>query len=243
MRYYSFDIFDTVVTRVVHKPVDVFLLIQKSLQNENNNLPESIKRSFFSARVWAEFKARRLARKDDVSMSDIYAIFRNDYCLSQHQAQYIANKELETERKCLVPLERTVSRIRDFHKSGQRVIYISDMYLPSEFIKEILTNHGVFGRKDSLYVSGEIGLTKGSGKLFKHVLKKEGIPASSLFHYGDNFHSDFVIPSRMGIHPLLTHLKRTESLQSGRWTKISNLFNYLYMVCKARARLRSSGAL
>lgn len=123
------------------------------------------------------------------------------------------------------------------------MIYISDMYLPSEFIKEILTNHGVFGRKDSLYASGEIGLTKESGKLFKHVLKKEGIPASSLFHYGDNFHSDFVVPSRMGIHPLLTHLERTESLQSGRWTKISNLFNYLYMVRKARARLRSSGAL
>lgn len=46
------------------------------------------------------------------------------------------------------------------------------MYLPSDFLKSLLQRFGFWEEGDRIYVSGEIGLTKYSGNLFRYVQKR-----------------------------------------------------------------------
>ena len=47
--------------------------------------------------------------------------------------------------------------------------------------------------------SSAAGVTKWTGELFKTILNSEDIAAGELHHYGDDLHSDVVMPRRLGI--------------------------------------------
>lgn len=106
--------------------------------------------------------------------------------------------ELQTEKKLLRPILSTRSLINNLRKKGH-IVYISDMYLPDTFIRQQLTDHGFFLPGDTLYVSDTIGAYKSDGSLFKYVRDKEHLSFSHWHHYGDNRHSDYRIPRRLGI--------------------------------------------
>jgi hypothetical protein len=53
-------------------------------------------------------------------------------------------------------------------------------------------------------VSGDIGKTKASGNLFRHLLAQENVPASNIRHTGDNRHSDYAVPRKLGIQARLS---------------------------------------
>ncbi len=195
---YSFDIFDTLLTRVVVHPADVFRLVQRELQGKGG-IPEVLRKSFVSARVWAEFKSRRLSVNEDVALDSIYHVIERDYRLESESVQWVMEKELEIEARCLVPIESQSRRVKELHHEGRRLLFISDMYLPSSFIQTQLQRYGLFLTGDRLYVSGELSITKGSGKLFDYVLQKEGLAPDQLLHCGDNPHSDAFVPARKGI--------------------------------------------
>lgn len=195
---YSFDVFDTLLTRVVAHPVDVFRFIQKDIRGKKE-LPAALREKFLSARVWAEFKSRRLSVNEDVSLPAIYEVIERDYRLHPSTAQWLLSREQEMEGRCLVPIASQLLRVRQLREEGRPVLFISDMYLPSDFIRTQLQRYGAFLPGDRLYISGELGITKGSGKLFKYVLDKEGLEPGQLLHCGDNRHSDVFVPARMGI--------------------------------------------
>ncbi len=108
-------------------------------------------------------------------------------------------EELRSEAVCLVPIKPAVDRVDRLHAEGHRIIFASDMYLPASFIRERLQEYGIFHPGDRLYVSGELGITKGSGKLFQYILDREKLAPEQLVHCGDNPHSDAVVPAKMGI--------------------------------------------
>lgn len=121
-----------------------------------------------------------------------------------YPSEQMAEMELETERQMLVPIVATRELINQLRKEGD-ILFISDMYLPSAFIKELLTKHGFFQEGDRLYVSDELGAWKHDGSLYRLVHERESISYRSWHHYGDNRHSDCTVPRRLGIHAHYIH--------------------------------------
>ncbi len=89
--------------------------------------------------------------------------------------------------------------IHDLLAKGERVIFISDMYLQSKYIKQLLAKASPVFAELPLYVSNECGLLKQTGSLFKYVLEKENIRPEELIHRGDNPVADLEKPRSLGI--------------------------------------------
>ncbi len=197
-------------------------------------LPTRLIRSFWGERVWSEFIARRKTRQEDVSFEDIYRVLAQRHRLTgTHQKELMA-AELATESAVLVPVNGAIPLVENTRRMKCQIIFVSDMYLPSGFIAEILARYGLFIPGDRVYVSGEVGKTKGRGSLFRHILADLEIAPTGLVHYGDNPHADWHVPTMLGI----SLLKRGDvSAASG--SRLSSTAAYLKDLL--RARLQMSG--
>lgn len=199
---YSFDIFDTIVTRKVIAPRDVYAIVQEELGAMDSNLPVILRKKFWAFRVWAEFMARRQSPAEDISLTDIYALLARQLDLSAGQQELLMSKELEMESLLMLPITGSQSLIAELRQKGA-VVFVSDMYLPADFIRNLLVSFGFFMTGDRLYVSGNLGLSKASGGLFRHVLDDLGCSPHGMHHIGDNLWSDFIVPRRFGIESSL----------------------------------------
>ena len=77
---YSYDIFDTIITRRTADPYGVFALMQDRLQEFGNDFPTEVKENFFELRTQAERLARQYYCKDeneDISLLRIYHALNN----------------------------------------------------------------------------------------------------------------------------------------------------------------------
>lgn len=186
---YSFDVFDTCLCRWCGEPrllYDVLSLKLQEAMGETCN--EQMRQLFVVARMEAAGR----------SLQEIYNVVSQTFPLP-FRPERMAEMEMEVERLMLAPILETSRLIKDLRKKGS-ICFISDMYLPSSFIKEILVEHGFFQEGDRLYVSDELGAWKHDGSLYRLVREKEGVSFRHWHHYGDNRHSDYVIPRRLGIH-------------------------------------------
>ena len=149
-------------------------------------------------RLNAEKDARRRSALEDISLEDIYQFFPevNRFDVSPIE---MMEAELAEERFCIRPVPAIRERVRKLREQGNRIIFISDMYLPTDFIRKELEKHAFARPLDNIYVSGEIGKTKHTGSLFKFVCLKEGIDPRRLIHTGDNPHTDIKICKKLGI--------------------------------------------
>ncbi|NJN45501.1 MAG: hypothetical protein HC808_02300 [Candidatus Competibacteraceae bacterium] len=154
------------------------------------------------ARVEAERRARIHTDREDITIHAVYANFHElgAWDLDLEQAKSL---EIELELQAVRPILAIRQCIEQARENNGRIIFISDMYLPQETIRTMLERHALAQPEDHLYVSGQIGVCKGSGKLFDHVLTKEGILPREMLHSGDNLHSDISMPAAKGIRTRL----------------------------------------
>lgn len=203
-KVYSFDIFDTCFVRACGSPHNVFdLLAYRILGNYSD---ESLRADFALIRIGGEKKARILSDKEEISLTDIYTCcdFRGITNVSNAE---IAKTEIEIEREQLVPVYAICEQIKKIHQEGNSVIYISDMYLPQEFLRELLVHHGFWQGGDKLYVSSACGKTKQTGSLYRHIATENNLCFRQWHHCGDNRYSDYHVPRRMGIKATLIRHK------------------------------------
>ena len=197
---HSFDVFDTALVRRVAFPSDVFFLVGERIAGEigKANYREFIE-DFVSARRQAERVL--LLEHEETTLADIWVALRDTFpelppsCGSEY--------ELNAEREVLGPNREIARHITSLRAEGARIAFASDTYLPREFVWDELTRHGLAIDGDHLYVSSSLGVTKRSGKLFDRISKSEGVPADKIHHYGDNAHSDFNVPKRLGVQATL----------------------------------------
>lgn len=174
--YVSFDIFDTLIKRDVPNPSDVFEIVGGHIGVDD----------FKNLRISAEKKARMNSESGEVSLKDIYDnLFENDPDLR--------NKALSEE----LAVEKNISvanpDLIDFYnriKESTKIILISDMYLDSTVIVDILDYCGICGYS-KIYISNEFDKTKRSGELYKLVLKDLDISPSEILHIGNSFVGDY----------------------------------------------------
>ncbi|NBK94261.1 hypothetical protein D5278_20305 [bacterium 1XD21-13] len=185
----SFDIFDTVLMRRVYEPTDVFLLLDCEVN-------EAVPFSFSKMRREAELE---LLEECEPNLYQIYKRMGEKYHLSQETCDGLMERELNKERQVLIVRKRMKKCIDYCRTQGKRFFFVSDMYLPSEILKDFLGKFGITGYEDIL-VSCEYQVSKSTG-LFK-ILKKKA-RGESYLHIGDNEEADYHGAIRYGIDAFL----------------------------------------
>lgn len=204
MKCYSFDIFDTCFVRACGNPLNLFDLLAYRILGDDS--AESIRMDFSLIRVQGEKRARMLSNEEEVSLEDIY--LHCDFTrLTSISNREIAQTEMEIEREQLIPVDSIRQKIEVIRQQGNSVYYISDMYLPRDFIFNLLIEHGFWKEGDHLYVSSEYRITKRFGKLYEYIAKENGLSFNQWKHIGDNRISDYIIPRKLGIHASLVKHK------------------------------------
>ncbi|NDV62232.1 glycosyltransferase [Puniceicoccales bacterium CK1056] len=185
----SLDVFDTVLKRRCHHPKDVFKFLEARAVSELG-LPE---KPYALAREQAEALARKEVRPEistEVTLDEIYPFVAKLCGLKKKQTKDLMALELALEAEYLYGDPRWIEYYRKLKESGQRVIFVSDMYLKTDTMRKILEGCGF--PDPEVYVSCDLQASKHEGALQEKVVEKLGVKPASILHVGDNFHSDYL---------------------------------------------------
>lgn len=202
IEYYSFDMFDTLITRLLNKPTDLFTIIENEYNIAN----------FKNNRIDAERNARKNSSSEEITIDDIY----NELELINSSINSIEVKKIEKEleiKMCVIN-KNFIDTYYNLKEKNNKIIIITDMYLDSDTIKKILSKNNIL--YDKLYLSSEIKKTKQTGSLYNYILNDLNISPDHIIHYGDNRNSDFIQPEKRGIKAILVNNK---------WDNNINFFN------------------
>ncbi|XZE51422.1 HAD family hydrolase [Planctomycetaceae bacterium SH139] len=197
MKLYSFDVFDTLITRRTATPRGVFRIVEQRLQDAGVN---SLAKGFFENRIRAESEARKQSHSEDIQLDEIYAMLCSICNAPEEEIIAAKDLELQVEYEVSHGVPRLIELAKELIRRGHRVVLISDMYLPADFIQSLVAKADAeVASTCTLYVSGEIKKTKANGTLYQHVCSEEKVELSELTHCGDNRRSDVVNARRLGI--------------------------------------------
>jgi predicted HAD superfamily hydrolase/GT2 family glycosyltransferase len=191
----SFDIFDTLLARVIEPPEALQMTVcrELALNLGDRYTPQYI----WQARQKAENHLRTAARENmgdgECHFNDLVDDWVEELNpeIPKHQLVTLIHK-IEMEMECLaLYVKPGMGELLEWiREQDLKVIATSDMYLGEQHIREILSNKGLLDKLDELHVSSETGLCKHSGKLFAHILEQHGWQPQELVHIGDNPISD-----------------------------------------------------
>lgn len=201
---YSFDVFDTLITRTVATPYGIFALMKDRIREERdrNGLDDHVIDNFFELRIHGERLARKAAAGQGIeerNLYDIYAAIALCGCLSEEQIIYLCHLEQEIEITNVLPISDNIQRLKHLLAQGERVVLISDMYLSKEIIYKMLVQVDPVFKKIPLYVSSEYGMRKTTGNLYRQVQQLEQVNYEDWTHVGDDLFQDIEMPYRLGI--------------------------------------------
>lgn len=217
---FSFDIFDTTLVRVWAKPADLFWELAQQLRSENLiTLPPE---KWMQLRIEAEASRRERNESKEVTHDEIYEEIAINCRWSLAERKRAMQIEIELESQSIRPVPEIKQKIQALRRDRSRIIYLSDMYLPPEVIRNLLQMHGLWESDDGLYISSAWGEMKYNGLLYRRCFEKENIQAAQLQHIGDNFHSDVVVARSLGIKA--EHFTKT---QPNRYEKLMQEADYL----------------
>ena len=187
-QYVSFDLFDTLMFRTVSQPAMIFDIAEEWYRIRFDKQINQ----FRLKREYAENEARNLSNKE-ITIEDIY----KRISLSSIDRKRMMEIECECESSNCIANPIMVDIANKCYQAGKTIIITTDMYLPHETIYRILSKIGVSFHH--LFISGEEGVTKQSGKLFPVILNKLNIKADDLIHIGDDDNNDIAQPEKIGI--------------------------------------------
>jgi len=206
----SFDIFDTLLERIIEPPNHVKSIVCRSLAQHLKIHYEIVRPvpDLLQCRSEVETQLRQQRQSSGLDhecrFSDLAAeiaqviVGKPDPELTS----WIIAEELRTESEVLYVKPEMDKILVWLSSLGKRVIAISDMYLDEEHLQQLFDRKGLASHVDQIYVSSTSGVGKYSGRLFEHVLNGEKILPQQLLHIGDNRHSDHIAPAMLGIRSL-----------------------------------------
>ena len=178
----SFDIFDTLVTRTLYEPDDLFRIMADKLGISD----------FLDRRKKAEQEAISKFNHD-VNLSEIYECYKELNHISKKEVDSIKNLEISLEILFIVPRVEMKEVFDRLIKDKKHVVLTSDMYLEKDTILKMLKKCG-YEKYDEFYLSNELDARKDNKKIWKHLdLSKK------IVHIGDNRVSDFEYPKEFGV--------------------------------------------
>ncbi|HEG2660448.1 TPA: hypothetical protein SCV26_000967 [Campylobacter coli] len=231
----SFDIFDTLLVRPCINPSDMFKIIATRA---------GLDESFIKIRQLAEQYARenKPFYEDDITIDDIYRHLHLNFELSIEECERLKIIEMEVEFDYLYPKNSIQDLFFEALENRKKVIIVSDMYLPKNFLEKVLEKNN-YKNYDGLFVSGDLKISKGSGRLFDFIIakfEKMGFDKSSILHIGDNQRADVNMPNSKGIKGVrivnsstrFSMLHLLDSIQYSKMVFTDNRFILGFMINK-----------
>lgn len=204
----SSDVFDTALVRAVGRPADAFLLLGCRLRRLG--LWKASPRDLLVHRARAEVDARALHPGNEPALEAIYELLARCPALVDPKAAMA--EELAVERHLLTPERGHAELLRAARRDGLPVWFVSDTYLSSSFLREVLAD--VAGPADRILASCEEGASKRTGQLLGRLPELIGAAATSIVHMGDDPVADVAMARDAGLrvhrvaHPELTRYER-----------------------------------
>lgn len=175
----SFDMFDTLVERLLYKPSDLFDIVERKFDIVFN--------------YHSNFKQKRIKSETQISnknneITTLDEIYLNLESFNDDEKRWLKQLELDLEKR-LIKVKNEGKYIYDYAKAvGKYCVLTSDMYLPVEVIKNILNDLGYYF--DEYFVSGHEKLSKSNGNMYSMLLDK--YKGKKIVHIGDNYNHDIL---------------------------------------------------
>lgn len=185
----SFDLFETLVTRLVSRPDDLLDLALAGMETDN-------KQGLLSARKEAETDIRNKYGFYAFSLGKVYSRMQRGYGVSDSTASALYRAELTVEESLSAPRPVMLDLLCRCRAQGKCVCITTDTHLPRESLVAILKRCGL-DEVPLLLISWEEGCAKATGELFD-VLRSR-YPVASILHIGDDERSDVRQARRLGL--------------------------------------------
>ncbi|MCH5327161.1 MAG: hypothetical protein J1E29_08180, partial [Duncaniella sp.] len=195
MKLATFDIFDTTLIRKCGRPDVVAHIVAVRLWPDC----EMAQCEYINARRQAAV-AGRTTIEEFYSAEELSA-------LSGYTADEIMHAEMDVESEMLMANVAVQEQIACLRAEGWTIKFLSDMYLPSSLLKQVLLREGCAEADDEVIVSCEWNARKDSGELYRRV--REAYGPAEWRHYGDNRHSDYKMARRYGVKATLVNSEFT----------------------------------
>jgi FMN phosphatase YigB (HAD superfamily) len=200
----SFDVFDTLTTRSVYHPEDVFKFLADQPAFQALGLPASV--AIAKERHKAEHATYASLHREkgngNATLLEIYQTFCADLGLDPKKAPSLVAAEEEVELLLGLANDEAHFLFEEAVASAKSIVIISDTYHSQEFLARLLKSCGYAIEGKTIYSSCHHRASKGEGKLFEIVLKDRKLQPGELLHIGDNGQSDHQVPAKLGIETL-----------------------------------------
>jgi FMN phosphatase YigB (HAD superfamily) len=177
--------------------------------------------AFARARIAAEQRAYVNLGVARTTLKDIYAELSLALHLSGEQCARIMNLECELEGDLLRVVPETRHRISSARSKDHQITFLSDIYLPANFVKEQLVLRELCDDTDRCYVSSEFGKLKATGELYREFLAGGQASPELVSHFGNDLEVDVKAATRCGLkteHFIEGNLNRYErTLEDYAW--------------------------
>lgn len=189
----SVDIFDTLLLRDGTSEDVRFYLIAKKLYQLSGSKKSNVDRIFYSrykSHHWLyDLYEKKLIREP--SIHKIYEIQQAILVDPEVNNELLLKAEMLVESSLLSLNIELVNALMMQEARGLKIILFSDMYLSSDFIRELLRSKGVKFTYE-VFVSSEVGVSKHRGDAFSWLADKYGVSTTDIHHFGDNYNGDYV---------------------------------------------------
>ena len=140
LRAISFDVFDTLLVRRICDPKAVFYFV--GAESAKRGLIQMSPDAFRNARVEAERLSRMHVPDGEVDLEAIYKVLGRIIGCSSEQLHELMEIEISVEREMILPMPGARELVKAKRRAGYQIHFISEMYLPAEFLEEMLCKHG-----------------------------------------------------------------------------------------------------
>lgn len=174
----TFDIFDTLLKRNCKNAHDVWDVVEKKYQEQEQ---EYIR--FREIRYQAEKDCYKYTITPTIDM--IY----DKISLDENKKKKLKELEMQTERQLITTNKWIYDVYLECKRKNKKIYAISDMYFSEEFLKSLLYVNGYDIEK--IWVSCEKNKNKSSGLLFENFIEETGYSREKILHVGDNKKADY----------------------------------------------------
>lgn len=200
----SFDVFDTLVTRRVATPTDVFLLLAARGPFKTCELDAA---AFATLRRQAEREARVQAAAQngsaEVTLHEIHSMLADMLGWDAARVPDMVQAEQHLELDVCEPHPTLRSWFDRARRDGKTLWCLSDTYHTASFLTELLAHCGFDMREVLVVASSEARCSKGEGRLFLRTLAAQRVEAARVLHIGDHDMADDEVPASHGIRTVL----------------------------------------
>ena len=206
------DVFDTIVTRTVTTPSDLFVELGSVLHADGTLAQHVSPTVFAEGRRSAERRARQAVadaaslRPDDpahtapeCTLDEVWDLVPNNWNIDPAEGMAA---ELALEATRLIPIPPALDLFDLAHTHGVEVVLVSDIYLSSTQLSDLLGAAGVdMTLIDEVVTSADHRRGKAQGLLAQVIADRSATP-SSVIHLGDNEVADVETARRIGAVPI-----------------------------------------